>query len=102
MPRSPPAPPQPTAAPPPAYARALALLPPPASIGEVWALYHLLEERALRAALEAAGWRPAGAALLLGVPQRSSMQRLLARHPQLEARVDAERVRREGVDAAAG
>ena len=95
MPRSPPSPPLPRVAPPPAYARALAALPPPASRAELLALYHLLEERALRAALEAAGWRPAGAAQLLGVPRRSSMAELLARHPELAARVATERARRE-------
>jgi hypothetical protein len=70
---------------------ALAEVPPLGSMRAVEEAAHYLEERALRAALEASGWLPARAARRLGCPNASSLTRALARHPDLAAEVERRR-----------
>lgn len=75
----------------PAAQSALLRVPPLDSMRAVEQATHFLEGVALRTALEASGWLPARAARRLGCPGRSSLQRVLQRHPELAAEVDRRR-----------
>lgn len=75
---------------------ALAEVPPLPSLAAVEAAARVLEECAVRAALEASAWLPARAARYLGLKRRSTMARVLERHPTLAAEVARRRLTANG------
>ena len=70
---------------------AIETLPPPDTLDELKRLQSALEERTLRSALDASGWRPGVAARLLGRKGGSALERALGRHPDLTAEIERRR-----------
>ena len=69
------------------------------TLAGLWTEHEAAERECVRAALVARGWSLRGAARALGV-QVSTLQRVLARHPEVEA--ERQRNRTKTVPAYAG